>query len=256
MNAQDRLKKLFTEQIFAIDIASPLPSFDGERDAVTVGRIMDATNAWVAGIRTGGLTSGWVRREDLTSGRCQTRMRLFRPGQVMPDDGGLHRALEILGDEEVCFLGTLGQIHAFVTPEDIQKPAARMWLFGMITILEMFFSRAIEARYPDEAWVGRVTPARLQKARQLLEERQRRGERQVRLLDCLQLAEKALVLVKDDEFLAETQFDSRRAAKMAIKRLDLLRNRLAHSQELVLEDWPMVIQLVRGTERVLWRERE
>jgi hypothetical protein len=256
MNAQDRLKKLFTEQICALDIASPLPSFDGERDAVTVGRIMDAANAWVAGIRTGGLTSGWVRREDLTSGRCQARMRLFRPGQLMPDDGGLHRALEILGDEEVCFLGTLGQIHAFVTPEDIQKPAARMWLFGMITILEMFFSRAIEARYPDEAWVGRVTPARLQKARRLLEERQRRGERQVRLLDCLQLAEKALVLIKDDEFLAETQFESRRAAKITIKRLDLLRNRLAHSQELVLEDWPMVIQLVRRTERILWRERE
>ncbi len=131
-----------------------------------------------------------------------------------------------------------------------------MWLFGMITILEMFFARAIEARYPEQAWVERVTPARLQKARALMKERHRRGESRIGLLDCLQLSEKALILVKDDRFLSETEFESRRAAKAAIKRLELLRNRLAHAQELVLDDWPMVIQLVRRTERILGRERE
>lgn len=256
MEVHDRLRKLFTEQIYAMDIATPLPSFDGERDAVTVRRIMEATEAHVAGVRTGGLTRGWVRREDLTGGRCQARMHLFGPQQVLSDDTGMHRALEILDGESFCFLGSLGQVHAFVTREDLQKPAARMWLFGMITILEMFFARAVEARYPDGAWVERVTPARLTKARTLLAERRRRGESRVDLLDCLQLSEKALILVRDEQFLRETEFESRRAAKAAIKRLDLLRNRLAHAQELVLDDWPMVIQLVRRTERILGREQE
>ncbi len=32
---------------------------------------------------------------------------------------------------------------------DLQKPPVRMWLFGMITIIEMALTRMIEAVYPD-----------------------------------------------------------------------------------------------------------
>ena len=71
-----------------------------------------------------------------------------------------------------------------------------MWLFGMITVLEMRFLHLIDANFSDESWARYLSPARLEKARQLQAERQRRGQ-DARLLDCLQFSDKAQIVVRD-----------------------------------------------------------
>ena len=252
MTSPQRLKRLFLEGFRAVDVASPLLSFDAERDAASVAGILDSVGTPIAGVRTAGLVNGWVSRADLRDGTCLDHMRPFESGQVLDEDDGLQTALEVLDTHPLAFVATLGTVDAVVRREDVQRPPARMWLFGMITLIEMQFGRWIEERHPQESWRGLLSPARLAKARELGAERRRRGQ-QPALLDCLQLGDKLDIVIQDDEVLREMGFASRRQAKLAAKDLQSLRNNLAHTQDIVSHDWPMVVRLARRTERIVGR---
>lgn len=120
----------------------------------------------------------------------------------------------------------------------------------MITLIEMRFGRLIEERHPREGWKALLTPARLSKAEELRTERRRRGQDPV-LLDCRQFGDKAEILLGHDDLLQEMGFASKRQAKQAAKDLQSLRNNLAHAQDIVSHDWPMVVRLAKRTERIV-----
>jgi len=252
VSRHDRLNKLFVDGFRAMDIARPLLSFDVEKNAREVREIMLGTELDLCGIRVAGLVAGYVTPGDLGEGSCAESLRPFGNGQVIAEDAALHAALDALDRHDYCFLSTLGTVDAVVGRSDVEKPPARMWLFGMITIIEMYVSRTIEARYPNDSWQEHVSPGRLASARRLRDERRRRNQR-VGLLDCLQLSDKAQILIRDPASVEEMGYDSRRAAKEAIKRLESLRNNLAHSQEIVSHDWPIIARLSGRLERILTR---
>jgi hypothetical protein len=121
-----------------------------------------------------------------------------------------------------------------------------MWLFGIITIIEARLVNRISKLYPDEGWAVNLSKSRLEKARDMQSERIRRGQH-CALVDCLQFSDKAQVLLKDDTQLEWMGFRSRSVAKKVIKELEYLRNNLAHSQSIVVHDWP---QIARMTQRI------
>jgi len=213
---------------------------------------MTALGCETAGVRIAGLVRGFLVAGEQAAGSCADGMHPFAPGQVVSDEAGLHEAIRVLDGETYCFIATLGTVDAVVTRNDIQKPAARMWLFGNVTIFEMLMSDVIAIRYPDEAWKKRIAPGRLAKARELLAERQRRGQ-QVALLDCLQLSDKSRILMQDPEVLKDAGFTSRRAATETMKRLESLRNSLAHAQHILPEDWPAIARLAFRLDRLMER---
>ena len=89
-------------------------------------------------------------------------------------------------------MSTLGRVYGILTWTDVQKPPVRMWLFGLITLLESAFTSLIEAWHPDASSTELVSDGRLRKARAIAEERQRlRGESEQRLLDCFSSRTKA-----------------------------------------------------------------
>ena len=49
-----------------------------------------------------------------------------------------------LADSPRLFVRVLGAVGGIITMSDLQKPPVRMWLFGMITLLEMRMSRLID----------------------------------------------------------------------------------------------------------------
>jgi hypothetical protein len=252
VSRRDRLKRLFLDGFHAMDIARPLLSFDAEKDGREVREIMESTDLELCGVRIAGRVAGYVSQWDLESGKCVEGMQPFDEHQVISEASGLQAALKVLGRHDYCFLSTLGTVDAFVGRSDLEKPPARMWLFGMITIIEMFVARTIDAQFPDGSWREHVAPGRLAHARKLRDERRRRNQF-VRLLDCLQLSDKSQILIRDPESAREMGFESRREAKDAIKRLESLRNNLAHSQEIVTHDWPIIERLSGRLERVLSR---
>jgi hypothetical protein len=127
-----------------------------------------------------------------------------------------------------------------------------MWLFGMITIVEMFVVRTIEEQYPDDTWESAVTPRRLAKAQTLLEERQRRNQ-SARLLDCLQFPDKLRILLQDPAMREDVGAASMRHAKQMIKDFEALRNDLAHAQQITTDNWDVIVLLAGRIDRLMTR---
>jgi len=236
----------FMRAFSARDIAEPIASFDTDTAALKAREIMESNGWIVAGLRRAGRIDGYVRCEDLVSGVCGDHHRTFSRGQIVTADASLSEVIFVLTRYTGCYVDMIGDVAGVILREHVQKPIVRMWLFGMITIIEMSVTQRLAEVYPDEQWRELITPGRLQKAETLRDERSRRGTPQ-KLVDCLQLSDKIQILIKDDAQLAWMGFDSRRVAKGVAKEFESLRNNLAHAQDIVATDWP---QIARMTQRI------
>ncbi|KAA0255380.1 MAG: hypothetical protein EDX89_06140 [Acidobacteria bacterium] len=246
----DRLGRLFLRAFSVMDVAEPLPSFDAGAPAAEVEAFLRSRGLALVGVREDGLVAGFAERDDLRDGRLSDHVRRFGPDDLVPSTASLSETIRSLDVNGRCFVSVLGRVGANVTFRDLEKPPVRMWLFGMITIFEMFVTGRIRDRLPGDAWVRHVSPARLARARALQEERRRRG-RDADLLECVQLADKAAVLVRAPGVAPELDLGSRRQAEEAYQRIQALRNALAHTQrEIVSTDWQLVVRMADRVEQI------
>ncbi len=206
--SQHRLRQVFLESFSAADIAEPLASFDAGTSAAEVLAVMVRRAYKVAGIRKDGTLCGYVRQEELAEGACGEAVHPFEAGDVVSDSAGFPELVTRLNDRPRLFVNVLGQIGGIVTRTDLQKPPVRMWLFGMITIMEMALTRLIESAYPDGSWQEYVSEGRLQKASVLLEERKRRHQ-DLGLLDCLQFSDRGQIVLRNEDLRNKAGFVSR-----------------------------------------------
>jgi hypothetical protein len=241
--SQQRLRRVFLENFSAVDIAEPLASFDACTSSADVLAVMIDRACKVAGIRKDGTICGYVRQEELTQGTCGDAVHPFEDGEVVPDSAGFPELVMRLNDRPCLFVTVLGQVGGIVTRTDLQKPPVRMWLFGMITIIEMGLTRLIETAYPDGSWRTCLSDGRLQKAEALLEERKRRNQ-DLGLLDCLQFSDRGQIVLRNEELRKRAGFVSRSRGEQTVKELEALRNNLAHSQDIIACDWDIIVKLV------------
>jgi hypothetical protein len=169
-------------------------------------------------------------------------MRHFTADQVISGDSTLSDVIHVLTRHNYCFLSMLGEIAGVICRDDINKPMVRMWLFGLITIIETRIVQMIQMKYPDDSWQPILSKERLSKARQMQEERQRRNQH-CSLVDCLQLSDKARIAIEHPQIIELFGFESKRSAKQVIKNLESLRNNLAHAQDIVTHDWAQIARL-------------
>jgi hypothetical protein len=236
-----RLRRLFLEGFSAMDIAEPLVSFDAEASARTVQAFMNEKNFGLVGIRQDGLINGYVRREDLAEGLCRDHLRAFTPDDdLVPDTANLTEVVKSLAINKQCFVTILDRVGAIITLSDLEKPPMRMFLFGMITLGEMLMTEIIRHRYTDDTWQDCLSAQRLAKARQLQEERLRRGQN-ADLIDCLQYGDKGWIVSYDEGVRKALGQKSRKDARKAIKEIETLRNNLAHTQEIIPTGWQRII---------------
>jgi hypothetical protein len=248
--------KHFTEVFKAADIAEPLASFDAETRVEMSQEVMKSKSWIVAGVREGGQVSGYIQLQDLDTGVCRDYRREFAHGQILHGDASLSDVIQVLTRYESCFVALLGGVNGIILRSFIQKPIVRMWLFGMITIIEMNLTQSIGELYRDQSWQEQLNEKRLQRAQALQQERRRRGQ-DCGLLECLQLSDKAQALINNDKALKEFGFDTRRSAKKVMKDLESLRNNLAHSQDIVAHDWPQIARMTRRIEALVrWGESD
>ena len=170
-------------------------------------------------------------RGDLREGDCADVIRHFTVDQVLSAGATLADVIHVLTRHDSCFVTALGQVAGVIRRDDINKPMVRMWLFGLLTMIEMMLVQLIRQYYPGDSWQSRVSQARLERAKAFQAERQRRNQH-CTLIDCLQFSDKGRILVEHDQAMARLGFESKRAAKRAVKELESLRNNLAHAQDI------------------------
>jgi hypothetical protein len=259
-----RLSRTFSRSLSAVDLAEPLASLDETQPVALGAELMRARNVSVLGVRRAGLVAGWVTSGDLASGTLGEHAREFRQEEVLDESASLDVVLGALATSEQVFIEWRGEVAAVITRGDLQKPPLRMWLFGAITVLDANLTWAVDELFPHDSWQGQVTPGRFEKAVALRAERQRRGS-ECALIDCLQVKDKADILMSDGASLAALGLQSRREADRLTRDIEKLRNHLAHAQELDAEHLTTAARLAsfihsilraEGVQRIVTLRRE
>lgn len=242
LDTKHHLVRHFTESFTAQDIAEPIRSFDIEKPCNNVQPIMDKQQLDIVCLRDKGVIIGYVRRSDLNRGCCGDHLRPFRQGQVLASDSSFSDVIHVLTLHQYGFIRLFDDVVGYFSRSEINKPVVRMWLFGIITFVEMEFTQMIREYYPDESWRSMLTEKRLSKALELQQERQRRNQH-CDLIDCLQLSDKGQIIIQNPEFLELLDIGSKSAAKRVARELESLRNNLAHAQDIVTHDWAQIVRL-------------
>jgi hypothetical protein len=246
------LRRLFIRTIALRDIAEPLVSFDAAQPAIEVQKFMKARGFDVVGVREQGIVTGFATLPELTTGALGDYRRPFEPADALPDSEPLLGAFAALRDRRHVFITVLGHVGGIVTRGDLQKAPVRLWLFGLVTLLEMQLLRVVRERHPAETWVSCLSEERVAGARKVFAERQKRLEEND-LSDCLQFGDKATILMKDKQLCALAGFPSKRALEIFFKEVGQLRNALAHANDIMHGRWPALPDLVAQMESFLER---
>jgi hypothetical protein len=125
-----------------------------------------------------------------------------------------------------------------------------MLLFGLVSLLEMFLLALVRRRCHEELLRSILKPKRLEEAQKLYDMRRARNE-EIDLADCLQICDKRDLILKVVAH-QDLGFETKVSAERLFKDAENLRNRLAHSQDLVLgTSWAEVIDLAENIDRFL-----
>jgi len=237
-------KNKFMGLFSAYDIAENLLSFDSDTLVEKAKSAFKFHRQNVASLRINGHVQGFIREQDLKGEVCGESMRHYTVDQVIKGSAQLNEVIHVLTRHDFCFVTTRGEVSGIITRNDINKPQVRMWLFGLVTMIETTMHKMIEKFYPGDSWKNELSVGRLQKAEEIWQERKRRNL-DCLLIDCLQLTDKASILISNHFAYQSLGFESAKQAKKVIKEFESLRNHLAHAQDIVAYDWAQIARLVR-----------
>ena len=250
-NSYYDIDKIFLRGLTVRDIAEPLPSFDSLTPVERVQEAMELHHIQVAGIREEGFVAGYLELAELgKTGVCGQYCHPIEEAKILPESAHFSELVIALNRVPYMFVNYLGEISGIVTRTDLDDPPVRMWLFGLITLIEMRFLTLIERRFEGDDWQKYLSNRRLEKAAALQAERQRRNQ-DPHLIECLQFSDKAQIIVRDENLRQQIGFASRRRGSEVIKNLEKLRNNLAHAQDIVSLDWETIVGISENLETVI-----
>jgi hypothetical protein len=247
------LREVFERGITLGDIAESFVSFDADGDATELKPFLENQNFDVVGVRRNGIIEGYALRRELTWGLLGDHELLFPTALVLPSTASLLRLFKIFEtypDSPQVFIDILGHVGGIITRGDLQKVPVRMWMFGVISLIEMQMLRIIRERYPGESWRGLLSNGRLDDADEIMRDRKSRNE-EIDLADCLQFCDKADIMMKEEETRSVLGFPSRSQGQEFFEQLRALRDELAHAQDIISGKRPNTIELIQKAEKVL-----
>ena len=249
------LRRLFEKTISIREITEPLTSFDSDRDISSIKAFMEAHNYDVVGLREGGVMTGYLCLHHLKEGPAINSMVRFEHSQTIGESEPLLTAIQRLRSRRQLFVTFLGSVGGIVTKGDLQKTPTRLWLFGLISLIEMQMLRVIRQRLPEGQWERFLPQPRLVAARKVFAERQRRNEEinASDFSDCLQICDKCEILLKDSELWPLLGFSSRTGGQRFFSALESLRNDLAHANDILRGRWPELADWATQGEDLLTR---
>jgi len=246
--ASSELRAIFDSGITAAHIAEPLASFGCEETLETVRAFLRERDFDIIGVRSDGHVCGFAARESLTKGVLGDHVVEFGEGQVVASSDSVPVTLQALREKEPVFVESLGQVGGIVTRGDLQKVPVRLWLFGLVSLLEMQMLRVIRVAIPEQDWD--LTETRRKDAEDLLEHRRQRNEH-TDLADCLQFCDKRDIILRAGLLPEGSGFDSKSDTERFFRRLEELRNNLAHAQDIVTGCWPELGRVAQRAEQLL-----
>ncbi len=248
------LRELFESSITAKALAEPFTSFDIDSHTAYIKKFMELKDFDIIGIRNEGLISGYAVRSELSENLLEKHLLPFAEDELLSEKDPMIELFSKIraSSNSTVFVLVFGQVTGIITRGDLQKIPVRMWLFGLISLIEMQLLRIIQAYYPTEDWISLslITDERLNKAKEVLKDRQQ-DNIAIDLADCLQFSDKYSILLKNKEFWLNLGFKSKASAERFFNHLRVLRDNLAHAQDIITGKWPTIVDLIIEAEQVL-----
>jgi hypothetical protein len=221
------LREIFERSITVRDVAEPLASFDGSCSVNEIKKFMDEKDFDVIGVRRRGLITGYANRKDLFEGKLDNYLIDFEEKEIFAETTPLIDIFLKFRIFERIFVRIFGGIGGIVTRGDFQKIPLRMWLFGLISLLEMNLLRIIRECYPQNEWFNFITIIRLDKAKEKCDTLHEENAG-IDLAECLEFCDKRDIIIKNENILKKLNLNKNDCNKL-LKNLEKLRNKIAHS---------------------------
>jgi CBS domain-containing protein len=207
-----------------------------------------------------GRVSGYITLDDTAQrGTCGKAQRLFSQDDLIADSTPLIGVMHEFKDTPRRHLFVLGgnAVTGIITLADLQKPVARVFMFGLLTMLESTMTDCLrQHKVSTESEIKPfLSEKRMEDAERMHERRQRDGL-ELDFVESLQIADKATVLAKHPSLGPKTVgFQSRSAFDRFMSNVQQLRNSLAHANSELVEQgrWPATIALLEEVEQVIER---
>ena len=141
-----------------------------------------------------------------------------------------------------------------MTFADLNKPPVRVYLFGLVSLLEMHLRFWIRTAYSDGSWKEHLKEKRIECATKLHAERQKLNQ-QIDLLDCVQVCDLSELFLRNEDLRNRLGIESKGKGEGLLRDFEKLRDRLAHSQQDLVEGttWPELIDVVEKLEALVHR---
>lgn len=231
------LKKIFIDSVTVRDIYEPLLCCHTYDPSEHVKETLTHRQFDVSGvIDQAEKLVGYVKTAELEYGVIEHYLHDIKIAQVISDSTPLASLLKILQSNDFLFINYGEKVIGIITKADLNKPPVRVYVFGMLSLLEMHLNSWVRHYYPENSWQTEIKDERLNKAHEIYALR-RNSNQDLTLLDCLQLADKRDLLAKSQEFRERFKF-TKKAFENFIKDAEKIRNEVAHSQDSIIACLP------------------
>jgi len=253
----NELQSLFIDNITTKHIYEPLLSCKLDEEACHVKHGLNQKEFDSAGvIDSDNTVVGYVLREDLENGVISEYIKPIEPERLVADSTPIAELLNLLSDLEYIYVLDRSRIEGIVTRADINKPIVRIYLFGIISLFELHLNYWINKNYTEDDWKDIINPERLKDAQKIFEERKGNND-ELSLLECIQIADKKVILKKTESFRKDFSFSKGKVEKL-IKDGEKIRNELAHSQNSIIAnlEWKRFVETINEIELFLVKSEE
>jgi hypothetical protein len=250
------IRALLATGVQASAILEPLQCCSANAPETEMRNIMEHRGFDVAGVQEAqnGPVIGYVEKSQFQDGITSNRLLQLKSENIISEATPLGQVFSYLRSKEWVFVVVGIGVKGIVTRADLNKPPARIYLFSLVSLLEMHLRYWVRVTYEHESWQAELSDKRLEAAKKLQVERRARNN-EISLLACLQLADLIGLVVRRNELREKLQLPGKEKAKSFLAHAEGLRNNLAHSQEDLIEgsSWEDLIDLVAALESLVAR---
>ena len=219
------LRELFENEIKIKHIAEDLKCCTYEDASTIIKKQMEKSDFDVMGIKSKRKIKGYIYRSDLKTGPIKNYEKKFVNSDLIDESLPLINIFSALNEAPRKFVTRKKEVVGIVTRGDLQKVPVRMWLFGLISLLEMHLLRIIRHHFEGDKWMDHLSDNRIKKARELFASRKKRNEA-IDLADCLQFCDKRDLIFKIPEIKDSMEEKLGKSSKQRLKSAESLRNKL------------------------------
>jgi hypothetical protein len=244
------LRAIFENSIKITTIAEPLVSYDSDQSAFRVQQFMEEKDFDIIGVRQDGIVIGYAERKKLKEGAIGRYLVEFEQDDILVEKDSLLKAFRLLNGKIALFIECFNGICGIITRGDLLKTPVRMWLFGLISLIEMHMLRIIRREFPNDSWQNAFEIEGTDAARKIYW-KMKRNNLAIDVAEYLSFWGKVQVLLKSGILNYQIKHMKEPNKEDSFKKLSDFRNYIAHSNDLINNDWSDLKNIAEEAEEFL-----